>query len=106
VDWVQVLENIQAALALALAEIAERERTLEEGFSSSESTVEPEAAGQVRLEPLDQGVRRFQSCYQEAECQAAEVETQLLATQESIQQWLTAAAALRQRLARTTASSI
>jgi len=105
-DWTQVLENIRSALTQALAETEHREKMLDEGFPVQEITTTSEAVESGRVERLDQGLRRFQASYQEAEHRAADVETLLQATQEAIQQWRTAATTLRERLARGVASSI
>jgi hypothetical protein len=97
-DWTRVLENIQAALTQALTATAERDRTLAEQNPASDSTTKPDSTDENRIEQLDQGLRRVQSCFQEAERLAADVEVQIQATQDAIQQWRTAASALRQRL--------
>jgi hypothetical protein len=103
-DWTHVLETIQSALAQALTETSEREQALAQGFPAGEPS--PASPAAELGEDFGQGIHRFQSCYLEAERQAAAVAAGLQADQEAIQQWLAAAIALRQRLARTPAPSL
>jgi hypothetical protein len=103
-DWVQVLDNIQSALNQALTEIAERDGTLSDGIPVTPAAAE--LGGMGGIGQLDQCLCRFQSSYQDAERRASEVEAEIQASQESIQQWQAATTALQQKLAISPVSSI
>jgi hypothetical protein len=100
-DWLEVLERIQQALTHALEDATQRERAVDPIPESTNA-----ATPQPNLEQVDQWMLAFQSCFQQAEWDAAEVEAALEEGQDSLQRWLTAAELFRQRLGKWTASSI
>ena len=97
-DWPEVLNSILATLSQALTETADRERALDEGLASQNAAAGGEAVGAGMLERLDQSLRPFESSYQEAERKASEMDTELQASHDSMQRWLGAVTAFRQRL--------
>ncbi len=95
-DWTKVVDGIQLALAEALAEAAERMRTLEADPAFTEA---PPAACADGLHRLDERLEALAACVRRAEQTAAEVGTLLESGQQTVGTWRTAADSFRERLA-------
>lgn len=94
-DWTKVVDGIQGALAEALAEAAERLRTLEADPASADAP----AAFTDGLRRLDERLEALAACVRRAEQTAAEAGTLLESGQQAVGAWRTAADAFRERLA-------
>jgi hypothetical protein len=104
-DWNAVLENIEHALTRAMTEAMAREQALASGPSGEAPAAETPAFEGERNN-LEQRLRDLRACYQQAEQDAAAVDALLQSGEDSIRTWLTAAAALRQRLATWSTASL
>jgi hypothetical protein len=104
-DWGDVLESIERALAQVLADATDRERALQFVTAVPEPAAQtlPAEAG---LAKLDERLRGFPVGLQQAEQEVAALDADLHAGQEQIQNWLTAAEGIRQKLARWDTPSI
>src|SRR5262249_11943342 len=95
--WTEVMEKAQQQLQQAVAASVEREKAVDCG---GPATPEMNQEGITRqLDKCQEGIRRLETSVKAAEQKAEEADTDLRASEEGIQGWLTSAAALRQRLA-------
>jgi hypothetical protein len=97
-DWPQVLAKIQQGLDQGVAHADERARGLD--ANPSPPALDQTAGWQENVGRLEEHLRGFKSCIQQAERAAAELDAELHAGEESVRQWLTTADNVRQRLAK------
>jgi L-lactate utilization protein LutC len=93
--WADILERVEQALQRTMAEVAGRGQEPEPPPAGG---VEQEATWRQRLEQCDARLRQLQACVQQAESHAAEADSALATSAETLQGWLATAAAARQKL--------
>lgn len=98
-EWSTILDNIQASLARALAEVEAREQAFAAEEQTAPVRLEHDEALRDTLAQVADHMLLFQSCLGQAGDSAASAEAALLDSERAIQNWLTAAEATRQQLA-------
>jgi hypothetical protein len=96
VAWTEVIDRIQSVVNQALNDAVERERKLAE----ASPPVEQPPPFPDGLEQFELRMRDFSTRLQLAEQKAAQTDALVMAGQQAIENWLEAAAAVRQRLAK------
>jgi hypothetical protein len=97
-SWLEVLHQVEQALHQAVAEAAERERTVASARSAA-TTPEGEPVWQDGLQRLEERLQGLHAVVSQAEQRVAEVDGALAAAEAGLREGLTAAGASGQRLA-------
>jgi hypothetical protein len=103
-DWPDVLTKIEEMLAETVAQAADRAGGLDNAPSSP--AIDQTPAWQEGVARLEDHLRSFTSCIQQAEQTAGELSAHLQTGEQSLQLWLTAAENVRQRLAKSEFPSV
>jgi hypothetical protein len=98
--WVEVLDDIQRSLAQTLDEVARREQALAAEGLTSAFAAEGDDAMRQSLARVGERMLLFRSCLDQAEERVAQAESALVEGEQALHQWLAAAQASRQNLAK------
>jgi hypothetical protein len=94
--WSEVLERLEATVARAVAEAAERARQLETAASAA---VPGPSSWEEALETLRLRCQGVETCAAGAAAKVAEVDAALAEAEQGLQAWLRATGAAREKLA-------
>src|SRR5262245_59689880 len=98
-DWMQMLEQLNAALAQTSVELSRHEQALASPLLTSDLSGERHTAWQRALERFGERLQDCQAQVRQAERQAEQAETALAEEEERVTRFRSALAEIRQRLA-------
>ncbi|HLJ97534.1 MAG TPA: hypothetical protein VKU02_30520 [Gemmataceae bacterium] len=98
--WAQVLDQVEATLRVAENEAGQRGEAIRQFASAPASDPERAASWQQSLERVQERLQGWPAMLHQADQEAAEADGVLQAAEEALRDWLNAAEALGQRLAK------